>query len=79
MKITLTWSFLLIFTKFQNISKLWLYVSDNFGADETKIMYVGFKGEFTKYRREAVQAVYESRPQKAAKDVSATYMQGMGM
>lgn len=42
-------------------------------------MYLGFKGEFTKYRREAVQAVYEARPLKAAKDVRDTKAPRMGM
>lgn len=63
----------------QNVSKLWLFISHNFGADTTKIMYLGFKGEFTKYRREAVQAVYEARPLKAAKDVRDTKAPRMGM
>ncbi len=63
----------------QNVSKLWLFVPSNFGGDITKIMYIGFKGEFTKYRREAVQAVYESRPLKAAKDVRNTKAPRMGM
>lgn len=67
------------YTKFQNVSKLWLFVQDNFGGDVTKIMYIGLKGEFTKYRREAVHTVYESRPLKAPKDVTSNHMQGMGM
>ncbi|CDF35918.1 unnamed protein product [Chondrus crispus] len=67
------------YTKFQNVSKLWLFVSENFGAEVTRIMYIGLRGEFTKYKREAVHTVYESRPLKAAKDVMANHMQGMGM
>lgn len=67
------------FTKFQNVTKLWLYVRSNFGGDVTKIMYLGLKGEFTKYRREAVHTVYESRPMKAAKDVTSNDVQRMGM
>lgn len=67
------------FTKFQNVSKLWLFVKSNFGGEVTKVMYVGLKGEFTKYKREAVHTVYESRPLKAAKDVTENRMTRMGM
>jgi len=28
----------------------------------TKVYYIGFKGEFTTYKRQVVEAVYESRP-----------------
>lgn len=67
------------FTKFQNVSKLWLFVTSNFGAEFTHIRYIGLKGEFTKYRREAVHTVYESRPLAAAKDVTTDVGQRMGM
>lgn len=67
------------YTKFQDVSKLWLYVKENFGAEYTEIRYIGLKGEFTKYKREAVHTVYESRPMKASKDVKNTNMPSMGM
>lgn len=68
------------FAKFQNISSLWLFVSRNFGADVTEIRYIGFKGTYTQYKREAVLAVYESRPMKAAEDIkNANTQQRMGM
>eukprot|EP00172_Hildenbrandia_rubra_P000670 Plantae.Rhodophyta-Hildenbrandia_rubra.ctg13669.p1 GENE.Plantae.Rhodophyta-Hildenbrandia_rubra.ctg13669~~Plantae.Rhodophyta-Hildenbrandia_rubra.ctg13669.p1 ORF type:complete len:236 (+),score=36.02 Plantae.Rhodophyta-Hildenbrandia_rubra.ctg13669:242-949(+) len=50
------------YTRFQNVSRLWLYVNQNFGADVTKIQYIGFKGTSTKYKRQAVEAKYEIRP-----------------
>ncbi|PXF47586.1 PITH domain-containing protein 1 [Gracilariopsis chorda] len=68
------------YTRFQNVSKLWLFVDTNFGADLTEIMYIGLKGEYTKYKREAVNTVYESRPLKASEDVKNTSnMPSMGM
>ncbi|CAN8066305.1 unnamed protein product [Agarophyton chilense] len=67
------------YTKFQNVTKLWLFVSDNFGADFTEIRYIGLKGEYTKYKREAVNTVYESRPLKASEDVKSMNTPRMGM
>ena len=65
--------------KFRNVSTLWLFIDRNFGAEHTEIMYLGLKGESTKYKREAVHTVYESRPMKAAEDVKSTYAGRMGM
>jgi hypothetical protein len=40
-----------------------IHFSENFGADSTKIYYIGLKGEFTEANREGVvNTVYESRP-----------------
>jgi len=52
--------------KFNNVTDLTIYISDNYGANTTKIYYIGFKGDFTPVKRQAVTAVYESKPQ--AKD-----------
>jgi len=38
-------------------------MSASFGADETRIFYIGLKGEYTKLRREVVHAKYELKPQ----------------
>lgn len=67
------------YTKFQNVSKLWLFISHNFGGEVTEVMYLGLKGEFTKYKREAVHTVYESRPMKASEDVKNMQTPKMGM
>lgn len=67
------------FTRFQNISTLWLFISRNFGADITDVRYIGLKGVYTKYKREAVHTVYESRPMKAANDIKNVHMGHMGM
>jgi PITH domain len=58
------------FTRFQNVSKLWLFFSRNFGADQTRVMYIGLKGEYTLYKREAVRSVYESRPLAAPRKIN---------
>lgn len=48
-------------TKFNGVHSIDLYFPCNFGADETEIWCIAFKGEFTERRREAVEAVYEAR------------------
>lgn len=48
--------------KFNGVHSLDLYIPANFGADCTEIVYIGFKGEFSERRRQAVEAVYESKP-----------------
>jgi hypothetical protein len=49
------------FSRFQNVSLLWLFVPDNHGADHTTISYIGLSGVGTEHKRQAVQTVYESR------------------
>ena len=49
------------FSKFQNVSKLTLFVNDNHGGDHTLISYIGLSGVSTNFQRRAVQCVYESR------------------
>ncbi|CAL5223627.1 g6169 [Coccomyxa viridis] len=49
-------------TKFNGVHCVDLHIPNNFGADSTKIHFIGFKGEFTEAKREAVIAVYESKP-----------------
>eukprot|EP00741_Cyanophora_paradoxa_P005696 tig00000903_g5522.t1 len=51
--------------KFQNVTDLTMFFSENFGADSTRIYYIGLKGSYTKMERRAVSAVYELRPQVA--------------
>mmetsp|Transcript_16851 Transcript_16851/g.28920 ORF Transcript_16851/g.28920 Transcript_16851/m.28920 type:complete len:224 (+) Transcript_16851:275-946(+) len=50
-------------SKFQNISSLTIYVSENFGADSTKITFLGLKGEGTTARRGVVECTYEASAQ----------------
>jgi hypothetical protein len=42
-------------------------------------MYIGLKGEYTLYKREAVHAVYESRPLAAPKKIRDETSGRMGM
>ncbi|KAJ0402380.1 hypothetical protein ATCC90586_010011 [Pythium insidiosum] len=51
--------------KFQGVSSLTLFVEDSIGGDDTKVYYIGLKGESKKWRHGVVEAVYESRPQAA--------------
>eukprot|EP00026_Physarum_polycephalum_P013483 Phypoly_transcript_13889.p1 GENE.Phypoly_transcript_13889~~Phypoly_transcript_13889.p1 ORF type:complete len:206 (+),score=16.64 Phypoly_transcript_13889:320-937(+) len=48
---------------FVNVSHLTLFFPTNFGADCSRVYYIGLKGEYTEMKRQAVTAVYESRPQ----------------
>lgn len=50
-------------TKFSSIHNLTIHIPENYGADCTKIYYIGLRGEFTEAKRDAVAlATYESRP-----------------
>lgn len=48
-------------TKFNGVHSIDLHLPSSFGADVTKIHFIGFKGEFQKAKREAVATVYESK------------------
>jgi len=52
-------------SKFQNVSSLTIFFSENGGGDVTSVSYVGFKGEITSVRHGVVECVYESAPQAA--------------
>mmetsp|Transcript_5061 Transcript_5061/g.10265 ORF Transcript_5061/g.10265 Transcript_5061/m.10265 type:complete len:108 (-) Transcript_5061:2631-2954(-) len=64
------------YTKFQNITTLWLFITANYGASKTEIQYLGFKGEHTGYRREPISTVYEIRPLAAEKDLFQANQRG---
>ena len=49
------------FSRFQNVSRLWLLIDDNHGADHTLISYIGLSGVGSEHKRRAVQTVYEAR------------------
>jgi hypothetical protein len=49
-------------SKFMNVTALQLYFPQNFGCNIMEITYLGFKGEASGHRREAVVTIYESRP-----------------
>ncbi|KAL6753494.1 DUF1000-domain-containing protein [Haematococcus lacustris] len=48
--------------KFNGVYSLDLYFTGNFGAEATEIQFIGFKGDFSECKRQAVEAVYETRP-----------------
>jgi len=49
--------------KFSSVDHLTLHFPSNYGADNTKIYYIGLSGEWTKAERVGVvNCVYESRP-----------------
>ncbi|KAK9149431.1 hypothetical protein Scep_008188 [Stephania cephalantha] len=51
------------YSRFQNVGNLTLHFSENFGADETQIYYIGLKGEATQLKRDVVATiVYEVTP-----------------
>jgi hypothetical protein len=53
---------------FNNVSTLVMYFTENYGADKSRIYYLGLKGEFSQVKREAVVANYELRPAAAKND-----------
>jgi hypothetical protein len=68
------------FSKFQNVSRLWLFVNDNHGADHTEIFYIGLSGVGTEHKREAINAVYEARALPDVNDPLKDHVGGsMGM
>ena len=66
-------------TKFAGVHSLDLYIPHSLGAPETKIHFIGIKGEFTERKREAVIAVYEARALPSDHPaVGADQLQGWG-
>lgn len=51
------------YSKFQSVGNITLHFPQSFGADVTQIFYIGFKGEATQMKRDAVaNIVYEVLP-----------------
>jgi len=62
--------------KFNNISNITIYISDNFGGSTTKIYYIGLKGDYTApLQKGPIITSYESKPQ--LKDHQMPSDQGM--
>ena len=55
--------------QFNSVSSLTIFVQDNYGADTTRINFIGFKGEFGKGKRRAVHTIYEVTPDALDKKV----------
>ncbi|CAF1120473.1 unnamed protein product [Didymodactylos carnosus] len=59
-----TLAYPVLVARFSNVNHLSLYFSHNYGAETTKIYYIGLRGEFLGgHRQEIVIANYESKPQ----------------
>lgn len=52
-------------TALSNVSHLTLYFFENYGAETTKIFYIGLKGIGSNYKRRAVVTTYEASPNLA--------------
>ncbi|KAG8528076.1 uncharacterized protein KY384_006992 [Bacidia gigantensis] len=61
-------------TSFSNVYNLSLFIENNHGADESRLYWVGFKGEFTKLNREPFEVLYE----KAANPKDHEVIAGLG-
>ena len=48
-------------TRFNGVHSLDLHIPRSLAAPESKIHFIGLKGDFTERKREAVIAVYEAR------------------
>ena len=53
--------YLLNVSKFNNISNIVLGFDENFGAKNTVIKYIGFKGEKLREKVKVIETVYEVR------------------
>lgn len=53
--------YLLNVSKFNNISNIVLGFDENFGAKNTVIKYIGFKGEKLREKVKVIETVYEIR------------------
>ncbi|CEM35675.1 unnamed protein product [Vitrella brassicaformis CCMP3155] len=47
--------------KFQNVTHLTVFFDENFGANQTRLYYIGLRGQGSSYQRKAVVTVYEAR------------------
>lgn len=51
--------------RFSNIRSITLFVPEVSGADETRISYIGFKGEFSELKEQPIITVYEAQANPA--------------
>ncbi len=57
-----------------------LFVSENFGGDQSLMYYIGFKGESTNIKKGVVEFTYEAKPQlKDHKVDGGDKMMGAGL
>ena len=61
--------------KFQSVSSVTLFVTDNYDGDWTRFYYIGFKGENKQWKHGIVECVYEARAQPSDHSVPGTTYQ----
>jgi PITH domain len=48
--------------KFSSVNSITLFISENFGDEQTTVYHIGLRGQFLKVRRELGELVYELAP-----------------
>lgn len=48
-------------SKFQTVNAVTLFFPESFGGDQTRLSFLGFKGEWTPATRQVVECEYEVR------------------
>ncbi|KAL0477332.1 Pithd1 [Acrasis kona] len=68
-----THDYLVKASKFNNVNSLTIFFPSNHsqGEEQTRLIYVGIKGESTTYKRAVVETVYESKPNLSDHEVRA--------
>tara|TARA_R110002060_G_scaffold33176_3_gene43910 strand:+ start:1482 stop:1724 length:243 start_codon:yes stop_codon:yes gene_type:complete len=64
-----------LFGKVQNLT---LFVEDNYGEDETRISYLGFKGDWMQLGRAPTNILYEAAANPSDHAVKGTSVNQMG-
>lgn len=62
---------------FNNVRKLGVFITDNFGADTTVVHYIGLKGEFTPVNRNPIITTYEAAARPSDHKVDGTVSKGL--
>lgn len=63
---------------FNAVRHLTLFVESNYGEDESRVGFVGFKGDWLKIIREPVEVLYESAARPTDHKVEGVGVRGLG-
>lgn len=58
--------------KFQGVSNITVFIPECFAGDQTRVYYIGLKGESKKWKHGVVECVYESQAQRSDHKVPDT-------